>query len=98
MDSAAAEAEAGFTLMSANYMEEIATFRRRFGNKQLIVNHCMGLSLNLEGITLQHNLKGLRQLCDVVESNVRGHRAPSSSYGGLLSLILSSKLSPELCL
>ena len=99
LESAAAEAIAGLTLMSANYEEAIATLRRRFGNKQLIVNRHMDLLLNLEGVTSQHNLKGLRQLCDVVESNVRGLRAlgvPSTSYGGLLSSILISKLPPEL--
>ena len=99
LESAAAEAIAGLTLTSANYEEAIATLRRRFGNKQLILNCHMDLLLNLEGVTSQHNLKGLRQLCDVVESNVRGLRAlgvPSSSYGGLLSPILISKLPPEL--
>ena len=62
LESAAAEAIAGLTLMSANYEEAIATLRRRFGNKQLIVNRHMDLLLNLEGVTSQHNLKGLRQL------------------------------------
>lgn len=59
----------------------------------------MDLLLNLEAVTSQHNLKGLRHLFDVVESTVQGLRAlgvPSSSYGGLLSSILISKLPPEL--
>ena len=60
--AAAAEAIAGLTLMSANYEEAIATLRQRFGNKQLNVNRHMDVLLNLEGVTLQHNLKGLRQL------------------------------------
>ena len=41
LESAAAEAIAGLTLTSANYEEAIATLRRRFGNKQLIVNRHM---------------------------------------------------------
>ena len=59
----------------------------------------MDLLLNPEAVTSQHNLKGLRQLFDVVESNVRGLRAlgvPASSYGGLMSSILISKLPTEL--
>ena len=59
----------------------------------------MDLLLNLEAVSSQHNLRGLRQLFDVVESNVRGLRAlgvPASSYGGLLSSILVSKLPTEL--
>ena len=101
LESAAAEAIAGLTLTSANYEEATATLRRRFGNKQLIVNRHMDLLLNLEGVMLQHNLKGLRQLYDAGESNVRGLRSlgvSSSNYGGLLSSILISKLPPELCL
>ena len=50
-------------------------------------------------MTSQHNLKGLRQIFDVVESNVRGLRAlgvPAGSYGGLLSSILMARLPPEL--
>ena len=99
LESAAAEAIAGLTLTSANYEEAVATLKRRFGNRQLIVNRHMDILLNLEAVTSQHNLKGLRQLFDVVESNVRGLRAlgvPASSYGGLLSSILMSKLPTEL--
>ena len=95
LESTAAEAIAGLTLTSANYEEAVATLKRRFGNKQLIVNHHMDLLLNLEAVSSQHNLRGLRQLFDIVESNVRGLRAlgvPASSYGGLLSSILVSKL------
>lgn len=65
--------------------------KRRFGNKQLIVN--------LEAVASQHHLKGLRHLFDIVESNVRGLCAlgvPPETYGGLLSSILMSKLPPEL--
>ena len=99
LESTAAEAIAGLTLTSANYEEAVATLKRRFGNKQLIVNHHMDLLLNLKAVSSQHNLRGLRQLFDVVESNVRGLRAfgiPASSYGGLLSSILVSKLPIEL--
>lgn len=51
----------------------------------------MDLLLNLEAVTSHHNLKGLRHLFDVVESNVRGLKAlgvPPDTYGGLLSSIL----------
>ena len=59
----------------------------------------MDLLLNLEAANSQCNVSGLRQLFDVVESNVRGLWAlgvPASSYGGLLSSILISKLPMEL--
>ena len=58
----------------------------------------MDILLNLDAVTSQHDLKGLRKLYDVVESNVRGLRAlgvQSSSYGGLLTPVLISKLPSE---
>ena len=85
LESTASEAVAGLTLTAANYDEAVATRKRRFGSKQLIINRHMDLLLHLEPVTSQHNLKGPRQIFDVVESNVRGLRAlgvPASSYGG----------------
>lgn len=99
LESEAADAISGLTLTAANYEEAVATLKRRFGNKQLIVNRHMDLLLNLDAVVSQHNLKGLRHLFDIVESNVRGLRAlgvPPDTYGGLLSSILMSKLPPEL--
>ena len=99
LESTASEAVAGLTLTSANYDEAVATLKRRFGNKQSIVNRHMELLLHLEAVTSTYNLKGLRQLFDAVESNVRGLKALgvcASSYGGLLSPILMSRLPSEL--
>ena len=53
------------------------------------------LLFNLEPVTSVHNLKGLRQLFDAVESNVRAPGVSASLYGGLMSLIIMSRL-PEL--
>ena len=91
----ASEAIAGLTLTAANYDEAVATLKRRFGNKQSMINRHMDILLT----TSIHNLKGLRQLFDAVESNVRGLKAlgvAASSYGGLLSPILISRLPSEL--
>ena len=51
-----------------NYDEAVATLKRRFGNKQSIIKRHMNILLRLEPVTLIHNLKGLRQLFDAVES------------------------------
>ena len=99
LESAASDAISGLTLTSANYEEAIGVLKKRFGNRQLIVNRHMDLLLNLDAVTLQHDLRGLRKLYDVVESNVRGVRAlgvQSSSYGGLLTPVLISKLPTKL--
>ena len=58
--------------MVANYDEAVALLKRRFGKKQSIINRHMDILLRLEPMTSIHNLKGLRQLFDAVESNVRG--------------------------
>ena len=99
LESTAAEVVAGLTLTSANYDEAVSTLKRWFGNKQSIIDRHMELLLHLEAVTSVHNLKGLRQLYDVVESNVRSLKAlgvSASSYGRLLSPILMSRLPSDL--
>ena len=99
LESTAAEAIAGLTLTAANYEEAVTTLKRRFGNRQAIINRHMDILLRHEPVTSVHNLKGLRHLFDTLESNVRGLRAlgvTTSSYGGFLSPILISRLPTEL--
>ena len=94
----AAEAVSGLTLTAANYEEAILILKKRFGNKQQIMNKHMDTLLNLEVVS-SHNLKELRHLFDKVETHVRGLKSlgiPPSSYGSLLSSILMSKLPQDL--
>ena len=93
LERSAAEAISGLTLTSANYDEAITILKKRFGNKQLIINKHMDILLNLDAVTSSYNLRGLRRLFDLVESNVRGLR--SESYGSLLSSVLMNKLPQE---
>ena len=72
LESAASDATSGLTLTSANHEEVIGVLKKRFGNKQLIVNWHINLLLNLDAVTSRHDLKGLRKLYNMVESNVRG--------------------------
>ena len=99
LEKSAAEAISGLTLTADNYRDAVSILKRRFGNKQQIVSKHMDILLNLEAVSSQHNLKGLRRLYDVVESQVRGLkslRVDSSSYGSLLSSMLLQKIPPEL--
>ena len=99
LESVAAEAVSGLTLSTANYEEAIAILKRRFGSKQLIINRHMELLLKDAPITSQHNITGLRQFFDGLESNVRGLKTlgiPQESYGGLLDPVVMSKLPAEL--
>ena len=99
LEGPAAEAISGLKLTAANYNEAVAILKRRFGNKQLIITKHMDVLLNIDAVTSPHNLKGLRHLYDVVESQVRGLRSlgvPAESYGSLLSSVLLNKLPQDL--
>ena len=95
----ALEAISGLTLTGANYEEAIEILKKRFGNKQLIINQHMEQLLSLSGVSSQHDVKGLRHLFDVIESNVRSLQSldvRAESYGSLLSSVLMNKLPVEL--
>ena len=50
-------------------------------------------------VSSQHDVRGLRQLYDVIESNVRSLKSlgvKAESYGSLLSSVLMTKLPSEL--
>ena len=55
----AAEAISGLTLTAANYEEAIAILKRRFGNKQQIINKHMEILLNVEPVTAQRTATSL---------------------------------------
>ena len=98
LEGPASESISGLRLTAANYNEAVSILRRRFGNTQQIVSKHMEALLNLEAVTSQYNLKALRHLHDIVESQVRGLRAlgvAAESYGSLLSPVILSKLPPE---
>ena len=99
LTDAAREAIAGLSLTSANYEEAIAILKKRFGNSQQIKAKYMDILMNIEPVTSSRDLKALRKLHDVVESNVRGLSAlgvDSASYGSLLLSVLLNKLPPDL--
>ena len=95
----ALESISGFTLSSTNYHEAIDILKRRFGNKQQIVSRHMDILLNVEAVTSQHNLKGLRHIYDLIESHVQSLKSlgvSPDSYGTLLLSVLLNKLPLEI--
>ena len=99
MSNSALEAISGLNLTSSNYDEAVEILQKRFGNKQLIINKHMEQLLNIDSVASQHDVKGLRQLYDVIESNVRSLKSlgvKADSYGSLLSSVLMTKLPSEL--
>ena len=93
----ALDAVSGLTLTAANYKEAVAVLERRFGNKQQIVAKHMDILLNVDPVTSSYNLKGLRQLSDTIDSQVRGLNSFGVSADScLLSSVLLNKLLQEL--
>ena len=91
----AREAISGLMLTEANYEEAIGILKKRFGNRQQIISRHMDILMNGD----HSNVKGLRQLYDVVESNVRSLEAlgvAADSYGCLLASVLMKRLPNEL--
>jgi hypothetical protein len=100
LEGAAADSVAGLTLTNANYEEALKILKKRFGNKQLVINKHMDILLNLQAVTSIYNLKGLRTLYDTVESHIRALTSlgvQPESYGNLLCSMLLNKLLQELC-
>ena len=96
----AADAISGLSLTSTNYAEAIALLKKRFGNRQQIVNKHMDQLLALEPVTSLRDLKGLRRLYDKLEAHVRslkGLGISSESYSSMLSSVLMKRLPQELC-
>ena len=94
----ASEAIAGLAITKANYEEATAILKTRFGNKQMIVNKHMDNPINMAPGYSNPDLRGLRQLYDLVEVHVRGLKAlgvTSESYGSLLSSVLTNKVPQE---
>ncbi len=95
----ALEAISGLSLTAANYLEAVAILEKRFGNKPQIVAKHMDVLIHVDAVTSTHNVKGLRRLYDLVESNVRSLRSlgvESASYGSLLASVLITKIPQEL--
>ena len=97
--NSASEAISGLSLTAANYDEAVTILKRRFGNKQLIINRHMKTLLNISSVKSGLNIQALRQLHDLIESQVRSLKSlgvSSSSYGSLLSSVVMSKLPQDL--
>ena len=72
---------------------------KRFSNKQPIIDKHMEQLLNIDVVTSQHDVKGLRHLYDMIEANVCSLDSlgiKAESYGSLLSSVLMNKLPSEL--
>ena len=99
LEGEAAAAISGLALTANNYKEAIELLKKRFGNKQTIINKHMDNLLELEQIKSVHDLKGLRKLYDKIETEKRGLKGmgvTADSYGNLLVSVVMNKLPQDL--
>ncbi|XP_068675693.1 uncharacterized protein [Montipora foliosa] len=92
------DAISGLSLTASNYEEAIAILKKRFGNKQQIINRHLDILVNVSAV-INEDPRKLRELYDTLESHVRSLKSlglPSGSYGSLLSSIIMNKLPQEL--
>ena len=92
----AKDAIEGLALTSANYEEAVAILQKRFGNDKLIISKHMETLLGVGSVSTADDVAGLWRMYDKIESQIRGLRLTSSSYGALLTPVLQNKLPPEL--
>jgi hypothetical protein len=82
-----------------NYDEVVATLRKRYGNKQLIVSRHMEVLMGLKAVSSANDIRRLRRLYDTIETQVRGLNSlgvSPVSYGELLSTVTLGKLPSEI--
>lgn len=99
LEGSAFEAVRGLTLSAANYQDAISILKKRFGNRQLIVSKHMEILLNIDPVTSDQNLRGLRRLYNDVEANTRSLKAlgvQPEAYGTMLASVLLGKLPTDL--
>ena len=96
------EAEAtvkGLPLCNENYEIALKMLEERFGDPNVLISSHMNKLLNLDTINNPNNLKGMRNLCDNVESQVRCLNAlgqEAKNYGAILVPIFMQKIPEEL--
>ena len=71
LDGPAAAIIAGLALSSANYSIAVNLLHERFGNRQLVINSHMESLLKLSCVSSMVDIKRIRMVYDMIESNVR---------------------------
>ena len=99
LDGPAAATIAGLALSSANYLIAVKLLHERFGNRQLVINSHMESLLKLSCVSSMVDIKRIRMVYDMIESNVRSLQnlgISAEMYGSLLIPIMLAKIPEEL--
>ena len=89
----------GLAVTNENFKEAVQLLESRYGNKQVIVNSHMEELIKINPVKGKDDTKGLRELYDKVETNLRGLQAfdvDPDSYGCLLIPVMKKKLPGEI--
>ena len=71
LEGPAAKAISGIQMTNSNYEEAIDILKKRFSQKQIIINAHMEALLSLQKVSSETDIRSLRKLYDVIEINVR---------------------------
>ena len=99
LNGAAAAVIQGLPLTSENYEAAKAILKKRYGNKQTIINAHMEGLVKIPVVTPHDGIKQLRQFFDHIENHIRSPQSlgiESESYGKLLIPLIMEKLPREL--
>ena len=91
----------GLAVTSENFRAAMQLIEKRFGNKQIIVNSHMEALIKVAPVKTADDNKGMRELYDKVETNLRSLEAlgiESELYGSLLVPVLKAKIPNEIIL
>ena len=95
----AEKAIGGLEVTGENFQEAMAILEGRFGNKQLIVNSHMEVLVQIEAVEDEKDTKGLREMYDQVEVQLRSLRTlgvDPETHGILLIPLMKRKLPDEI--
>ena len=101
LTSAAANSIKGFSLTNDNYIAALNTIKERFGKKHLVINSHLNKLLSLTPIRKTNDLTGLRNLVDLVKTEIRNLESLDlkiENYSALLAPTLIKLLPRELIL
>ena len=89
---------AGITLSDVNYQQALDHLKNRFVNPQLIISSHMESLYKLKEVDTVHDIQRVRNLCDKIESNIRGLMGlgiNKEQYGPMLIPLIMGKIPSE---
>ena len=99
LEGPAAKAISGIQMTNSNYEEAVDILKKRFSQKQIIINAHMEALLSLQRVSSERDIRSLRKLYDAIEVNVRSLKTLGidfKQYGALLIPVIMNKVPDEI--